>query len=62
METKNYITVDDIWKLKDGTIVTIKDRQYEYNNVGGSRTVTDLIIGDTHVISDWFTKDEEVIW
>ncbi len=56
------MTVDGIWVLKDGTLVTIEGRQYEYNNVDGSRTVTDPIIGDTHVISDWFTGNEEITW
>ena len=36
------MTVDGIWVLKDGTLVTIEGRQYEYNNVDGSRTVIHL--------------------
>ena len=56
------MTVADIWKLKNGAIVKIGDRQYIYNNIDGRRVIIDTVIRDAHDVCEWFTGDEEIQW
>ena len=56
------MTVSDIWKLDNGSVVRIGNREYEYNNVDGRRLITDVVVRDTHDVGEWFTGDEEIEW
>lgn len=56
------MTVSDIWKLDNGSVVKIGSREYEYNNVDGRRLITDIVVRDVHDICEWFTGEEEIEW
>ena len=56
------MTIKDIWKLDNGTIVAIGNREYEYKNIDGRRVITDIVIGDSHDVDEWFSADEEIQW
>lgn len=56
------MTVKDIWKLRNGAVVKIGDRQYMYENVDGRRVVIDTVIRDSHDVDEWFGPDEEIQW
>ena len=56
------MTVNDIWKLDNGSVVKIDGRVYKYENVDGGRMITDIVMEDEHYVGEWFTGDEEIEW
>ena len=51
------MTVNDIWKLNNGSVVKIDGRVYKYENVDGSRLITDVVMEDVHYVGEWFTGE-----